>query len=76
LSPAPVSIITSDTCGGQLATAPGPSPYTYVMDECAGDQYPTVRVYTNSAAGNALPIRVLGGPATRMSQPYGITEGP
>jgi hypothetical protein len=76
LTPAPVSIITSDTCGGQLATAPGPSPYTYVMDECAGDPYPTVRVYTNSAAGNALPIRVLGGSATRMSQPYGITEGP
>jgi hypothetical protein len=76
LTPAPVSVITSDICGGQLATAPGPAPYTYVMDECAGDPYPTVRVYTNGASGNALPLRVLGGPATRMNQPYGITEGP
>jgi hypothetical protein len=75
-TPALVSIITSDTCGGQLATAPGPSPYTYVMDECAGDPYPTVRVYTNGASGNALPLRVLGGPATLMNLPYGITEGP
>lgn len=76
LTPATVSVITSDTCGGHLATAPGSAPKTYVVDECVGDPYPTVRVYANNASGNALPIRVLGGPATRMNQPYGITVGP
>lgn len=74
--PPPVSIITNDTCGGQLATPPGPTPYTYVLhgteNGCPTD---AVYVYQNNASGNATPVRILSGPATLMNQPYGLYEG-
>jgi hypothetical protein len=81
LKPAPVSLITSDTCASQVAVAPGPTPYTYVThntaaaafrEACAAD---AVYVYANSASGNAAPVRVLSGPATKLNLPYGIYEG-
>jgi len=82
LKPTPVSIITSDTCGTQLAVAPGPTPYTYVTHSrtlfanggggCPAD---AVYVYANRAAGNASPLRILSGSATGLSAPYGIYEG-
>ena len=71
-----VSVITSDMCGGQVAVATGPTPYTYVMNStlnhCSSN---SVYVYANNAAGFAQPVRILGGPATGMNQPYGIYEG-
>jgi hypothetical protein len=76
--PPVVSIIRSETCGGQLAVAPGPTPNTYVVHGvgCPSNaKYPSVYVYTNSASGSAKPLRILSGPATKMNQPYGITEG-
>jgi hypothetical protein len=76
LKPAPVSKITSDKCGSQLAVAPGPTPNTYALNQkdfgCPTD---AVYVYANSASGNAAPVRILSGPATKMSKPTGITEG-
>lgn len=75
--PAPVSIITNDTCGGQAAVAPGPTPYTYVvhstLNNCSAN---AVYVYANNASGNvSAPVRILSGPATGLNQPYGIYEG-
>jgi hypothetical protein len=75
-APPPVSIITNDTCGGQLATPPGLTPYTYVLhgteNGCPAD---AVYVYSHDASGKATPVRILSGPATQMSQPYGLYEG-
>jgi hypothetical protein len=67
-SPPIVSII-NDTGAGQLATAPGPDPYTYAVHASA------VYVYTENASGNAPPLRILSGTATGLNQPYGIAEG-
>lgn len=75
-TPAIVSTITSDQCGSQLAVAPGPSPNTYVSHSTAqGCPTDAVYVYTNAAAGNAAPLRVLSGPATKLDRPAGIYEG-
>lgn len=76
-TPAPVSIITSNTCGGQLAVALGPTPSTYVVQSagCPGAPDGAVYVYANSASGNAAPLRILSGPATKLDKPYGIYEG-
>ena len=74
--PAVVSIIANETCGTQLAVAPGPTPYTYVIHGTqAGCPSNAVYVYANDASGNAVPLRILSGPATKMSLPYGIYEG-
>ena len=35
----------------------------------------TVNVYPHDASGNAAPLRVLGGSATKLNEPYGIYEG-
>jgi hypothetical protein len=77
LTPAPVAIITSDTCGGQLAVAPGSTPATYVVQEtgCPGTPNGAVDVYANSASGSAAPLRTLSGSATQLNKPYGIYEG-
>jgi hypothetical protein len=76
LKPAPLSIITSDTCGGQIAIASGPTPYTYVVGAGVSPKCITgVAVYANGANGNATPVRVLSGSATKMNEPYGIYEG-
>lgn len=77
-TPPVVSVITSDTCAGQLATAwTGPTPYTYVIHSTLNNVCPTngVYVYENNANGNARPVQILSGPATLMNQPYGIIEG-
>jgi hypothetical protein len=77
LSPAPLSVLTSDTCGSQLALPPGPTPNTYVTHSVAlgGCKADAVYVYTHDAAGAAGPLRVLSGLATRLNAPYGIYEG-
>jgi hypothetical protein len=77
LRPRRVSVITSDTCGTQLAVAPGPTPNTYVTHSIQVGQCPTdaVYVYANNASGNAAPLRVLSGSATQLNTPYGIYEG-
>ncbi len=76
LTPTPISIITSDTCGGQIAIAPGPSPYTYVVGAGVSPHCVVgVAVYANGATGNAAPVRILAGSATKMNEPYGIYEG-
>lgn len=73
-TPAPVSIVTSDTCGGQLAL--GYERELYVVhsraNTCAAD---AVVVYAHDARANALPLRVLTGSATQLSLPTGIYEG-
>jgi hypothetical protein len=69
-APAPVAIITSETCGLQLAL--GYLRSIYVTRTC---QNGSVNVYAHDASGNAAPIRVLNGPATGLSQPYGIYVG-
>jgi len=71
-----VSIVTSETCGTQLAVAPGPTPNTYVAHSKAnGCPEDAVYVYTNEASGDAKPLRVLEGSATRLDRPSGIYEG-
>jgi hypothetical protein len=76
-TPPVVSIITSETCGTQLAVAPGRTPYTYVMHGTqTGCPTNAVYVYANNASGNATPVRILSGSATKMNRPYGIYEGP
>lgn len=75
LTPAPISVITSDTCGSQLAL--GYLRSIYVTHSKTNGACPTdaVYVYAYNAAGNAAPLRILTGAATRLSQPYGIYEG-
>ena len=77
LTPPVLSIITSDTCGTQLAVAPGSSPNTYVTHSIKFGSCPTdgVYVYASNASGNAAPLRVLSGSATQLNEPYGIYEG-
>jgi hypothetical protein len=73
---APVSIITSDTCGTQLALGYQRNIYvthsTATFPACPTD---AVYVYAHDASGNASPLRVLSGGATKLAQPYGIFEG-
>jgi hypothetical protein len=80
-TPAPLSVITSDTCGTQLALARGSAPNVYVTHStlseafyspCATD---AVYVYKASANGNAVPLRILSGLATKLNKPFGIYEG-
>jgi hypothetical protein len=59
-NPPIVSTITSVRCSGQLATPPGPTPYTYVVQGTpAGCPTDAVYVFANNASGNATPVRVL-----------------
>jgi hypothetical protein len=73
--PAVVSIITSDTCGAALALPPGPTPNTYVVHSTPACPTDAVYVYTHGASGNAAPLRILSGLATKLKQPFGIYEG-
>jgi hypothetical protein len=73
-TPAPLGIITSDVCGSQLAL--DNERYLYVVHArqagCAAD---AINVYLPDAAGSVAPARVLSGPATKLSAPYGIYVG-
>jgi hypothetical protein len=76
-TPAVVSVITSDTCGSQLAL--GHDRNLYVVhstgnfgNPCAAD---AVYVYQHDASGNAAPLRVLTGSATQLDEPSGIHIG-
>jgi hypothetical protein len=73
-TPPVVSIITSDTCGAQLAL--GYERNIYVAHSksgsCASD---AVYVYEHDASGNAKPLRILSGSATKLDGPVGIYEG-
>ena len=73
-SPAPVSIITSDACGGQLALGYLRNIYV-VHSKASGCPADAVYVYNHDAYGAAVPIRVLSGTATKLSSPVGIYEG-
>jgi hypothetical protein len=75
LTPAVVSIITSDTCGSQLALGSDRNIYvahSTTYRPCSAD---AVYVYEHDASGNATPLRVLTGSATNLDGPSGIYEG-
>jgi hypothetical protein len=76
-TPAVGSVITSDTCGSQLAL--GHDRNIYVVHStglfgtpCAAD---AVYVYQHDASGNAAPLRVLTGSATQLDVPTGVHVG-
>jgi hypothetical protein len=79
-TPAVVSVITGDSCGpriengSQLALGYDRSIYMAqsTSSGCAAD---AVYVYEHDASGNATPLRVLTGPATKLDGPTGIYEG-
>jgi len=74
-TPAVESVITSDTCGSQLAL--GPDRNIYVVHSTWGGRCATdaVHVYQHDASGSATPLRVLTGAATQLDQPSGILVG-
>lgn len=73
-APPPISVITSDTCGQQLAL--GYLRNIYVTHSTAlGCSEDGVYVYTHDSSGDVAPLRVLTGGATKLNQPYGIYEG-
>jgi hypothetical protein len=69
-----VSVITSDTCGGQLVLGYLRNIYV-VHSKSTGCPADAVYVYNHDAAGAAVPLRVLSGSATQLSSPAGIYEG-
>lgn len=78
--PKPLSVITSDTCGGQLALAQGLEPDIYVTHSAAVAPWPicpsdAVYVYAHDANGKANPLRILTGAATLLNGPSGIYVG-
>lgn len=72
-APPPVSIITSETCGGQLAL--GYLRNIYVVHSKPSCPADAVYVYTHDASGDAAPLRILTGPVTKLDVPFGIYEG-
>jgi hypothetical protein len=75
LKPPILSVITSDTCGGQLALGYLRNIYVVHSVKIGGCAADAVYVYTHDAAGRAAPLRVLSGKATNLNEPYGIYEG-
>ena len=67
LTPPPVSVITSATCGGQLSLGYLRNIYT----TCGN----AVDVYSHDASGHVSPLRVISGSATGLDAPFGIYEG-
>lgn len=76
LNPLPISVITSDTCGSQLALGYLRNIYVTHSTKIGRCSTDAVYVYTHDAAGAAAPLRVLSGSATLLDEPYGIYEGP
>jgi hypothetical protein len=74
-SPPIVSIVTSDTCGSQLAL--GYERDIYAAHSTFNGTCPedAVYVYEHDASENAAPLRILTGSATKLDQPSGIYEG-
>jgi hypothetical protein len=75
VSPAPISVITSDTCGQQLALGYLRNIYVVHNKLSGGCTADAVYVYNHDASGAAVPLRVLSGAATLLSAPLGIYEG-
>jgi hypothetical protein len=73
-TPKLVSTLTSDTCGSQLALGFLRNIYVVHANDgrCPSD---AVYVYPHDASGNAAPLRILSGPATKLNLPSGIYEG-
>ncbi|MGD0473119.1 MAG: hypothetical protein ABSB70_07855 [Candidatus Velthaea sp.] len=71
---APISLITSDTCGGYMALGYLRNIYI-VHNKQSGCPTDAMYVYTPDASGNAAPLRVLTGPNTQLKTPSGIYEG-
>lgn len=73
-SPAVVGTITSDTCGTQVVLGYLRNIFVAhgTQSGCPAD---AVYVYTHDSSGDAAPLRVLSGSATKLSVPYGIYEG-
>jgi hypothetical protein len=67
----PVLSILKDTCAGQLAIGYLRNIYV-VHDGCPTD---AIYVYTQDSSGNAKPLRILSGSATKLDGPVGIYEG-
>jgi hypothetical protein len=67
LTPAPVQTFNTNVLCGQLALG-----YLRNIYAVCGS---AVNVYTPTATGNATPLRVLTGSATKLNKPYGIYEG-
>jgi hypothetical protein len=76
-TPPVVSVITSDTCGTQLALGYERNIYVVHSANVNYASCPTdaVYVYEHDASGNAKPLRILTGSATKLDQPSGIYEG-
>jgi hypothetical protein len=75
LNPAAVSLITSDTCAGQLSLGYLRNIYAIhnkAYQNCSTD---AVYVYTHDTSGNATPLRILSGSATQLNAPFGLFEG-
>jgi hypothetical protein len=73
-TPKIVSLITSDTCAGQLALGYERSIYAVHAraNYCASD---AIYVYEHDSSGDAKPIRILSGSKTALESPNGIYEG-
>jgi hypothetical protein len=73
-TPPVVSLITSDTCGRQLALGYQRSIYV-AHNASLGCSTDAVYVYRHDASGSVAPLRILTGSATKLDQPTGIYEG-
>ena len=69
-----VSVITSETCAGQIAIGYLRNIYA-VHSKASGCPADAIYVYTHDSSGNVPPLRVLSGPATKLDEPVGIYEG-
>jgi hypothetical protein len=62
------------TSSSSIAVQSAPYANTYVVEVASYQNQ--VAVYNNAANGNATPIRLLKGPATLLTRPRAIVEGP
>jgi hypothetical protein len=73
--PAIITTITSDTFGSQLALGYLRNIYVThgTQSGCPKD---AIYVYAHDSAGNAAPLRILSGSATRLAAPYSQSAWP